>query len=316
LNFAGLRGVIPGMKLQAAALALVATAASAHADSKAWATAKTKLPGGLVAVFGINVNSIKSSELYKQFVPMLEAKAGKAKDNLDKIKTTCGIDLTGSIDSVVVGMGGGAGDKDDVGVIIVALKGTTQKDLEACGQKVAKAEGKTLSITKDGAITKYSGMGDDDAYVRWFSKDTLAIADSKDNVTKLTGGGIAKDILATDAGKVNTNAAMWVAVNKTQDIEDLKGKMTGGYGTLDLKAGNLAVDAHVILDSPKTAAEGVKQGQAQLDQIKKSGQLPKQFAPMLDSIKLSSSGAELVAKAQVAEADLASLIQMAAQFAK
>jgi len=316
LNFPRLRGVIPGMKLQAAALALVATAASAHADSKAWATAKTKLPGGLVGVIGINLGSIKSSELYKQVVPMLEAKAGKAKDNLDKIKATCNIDLTGSIDSVVIAMGGSSDGKDDLGVIIVALKGTTQKDLEACGQKVAKSEGKTLSITKDGAVTKYSGMGDDDAYVRWLSKDTLAIADSKDNVTKLTAGGIGKDVLATDAGKVNTNAAVWVAVNKTQDIDDLKGKMTGGYGTLDLKGGNLVVDAHVILDSPKTAAEGVKQGQAQLDQVKKSGQIPKQFAPMLDSIKLSSNGAELIAKAQVAETDLASLIQMAAAFAK
>ena len=303
------------MKIPAVALALVATAASAHADSKAWATAKTKLPGGLVAVFGINVNSIKTSELYKQLVPMMEAKAGKAKDNLDKIKVTCGIDLTGSIDSVVVGMGGNADGKDNVGVIIVALKGTTQKDLEACGQKVAKAEGKTLTITKDGAITKYSGMGEDDAYVRWFSKDTLAIGDSKDNVTKLTGGGIAKDVLATNAGKVNTNAAMWVALNKTQDIEDLKGKMTGAYGTLDLKAGNLVVDAHIIMDSPKTATEGVKQGTTQLDQVKKSGQIPKQFAPMLDSIKLSSNGAELVAGASVAEKDLASLIQMAAQLA-
>lgn len=300
------------MKLQAAALALVATAASAHADtSKAWTTAKTKLPGGLVAVFGINVGAIKSSELYKQFVPMLEAKAGKAKDNLDKIKTTCNIDITGSIDSVVVGM-----TDDQKGVIVVALKGTTQKDLETCGQKVAKAEGKTLAITKDGAVTKYSGMGEDDAYVRWFSKDSLAIAEDKDALNKLTGGGIAKDVLATDAGKVNTNAAMWVAVNKTQDIEDLKGKMTGAYGTLDLKGGNLVVDAHIILDSPKTAAEGVKQGQTQLDQVKKSGQLPKQFAPMIDSIKLSANGAELVAKAQVAEADLASLIQMAMQFAK
>lgn len=304
------------MKLQAAALALVATAASAHADSKAWTTAKTKLPGGLVAVFGINVGSIKSSELYKQVVPMLEAKAGKAKDSLDKIKATCNIDLAGSIDSVVVGLGETASASDDEGVIVVALKGTSQKDLESCGQKVAKGEGKTLAITKDGAVTKYSGMGDDDAYVRWFSKDTFAISDKKETLTKLTGGGIAKDVLATDAGKVNTNAAMWIAVNKSQDIEDLKGKMTGGYGTLDLKGGNLVVDAHVILDSPKTATEGVKQGQTQLDQIKKSGQVPKQFAPMLDSIKLSASGAELVAKAQVAETDLASLIQMAAQFAK
>ncbi|MBV8761320.1 MAG: hypothetical protein JO257_28745 [Deltaproteobacteria bacterium] len=303
------------MKLPAVALALVATAASAHADSKAWATAKTKLPGGLVAVFGINMGSIKSSELYKQMVPMLEAKAGKAKDNLDKIKTTCGIDLTGSIDSVVVGFGESTDKKDNSGVIIVALKGTTQKDLEACSQKVAKAEGKTLTITKDGAITKYSGMGDDDAYVRWFSKDTLAIGDSKDDVTKLTAGGIGKDVLATDAGKVNTNAAVWVAVNKTQDLDDLKGKMTGGFGTLDLKAGNLVVDAHIIMDSPKTAAEGVKQGTAQLDQIKKSGQIPKQFTPMLDSIKLSANGAELLAGATVAEKDLASLIQMAAAMA-
>lgn len=299
------------MKLQAAALALVATAASAHADSKAWTTAKSKLPGGLVAVFGINMGSIKSSELYKQVVPMLEAKSGKAKDELDKIKAACNLDLTGSIDSVVVGL-----TDSEKGVIIIALKGTSQKDLESCGQKVAKSEGKTLSITKDGAVTKYSGMGEDDAYVRWFSKDTLAIGDDKDSVTKLTAGGIGKDVLATDAGKVNTSAAIWVAVNKSQDIEDLKGKMTGAYGTLDLKGGNLVVDAHIILDSPKTAAEGVKQGQTQLDQIKKSGQVPKQFAPMLDSIKLSSSGAELVAKAQVAETDLASLIQMAAQFAK
>ena len=299
------------MKLPAAALALVATAASAHADSKAWTTAKTKLPGGLVAVFGINVGAIKSSALYQQFVPMLEAKAGKAKDNLDKIKAACNIDLTGTLDSVVVGM-----TDSEKGVVVVALKGTTQKDLETCGRKVAKSEGKTLSITKDGAVTKYSGMGEDDAYVRWFSKDTLAIAEDKDSLAKLTGGGIGKDVLATDAGKVNTNAAVWVAVNKTQDIEDLHGKMTGGYGTLDLKGGNLVVDAHIILDSPKTAAEGVKQGQTQLDQIKKSGQVPKQFAPMLDSIKLSSSGAELVAKAQVAEADLASLMQMAMQFAK
>lgn len=316
MNFLGLPGVIPGMKLPAVALALVATAASAHADSsKAWTTAKTKLPGGLVAVFGVNMGAIKSSELYKQFVPMLEAKAGKAKDNLDKIKATCNIDLTGSIDSVVVGMGESSDKKDNSGVIIIALKGTNQKDLEACGQKVAKAEGKTLTITKDGAITKYSGMGDDDAYVRWFSKDTLAIGDSKDDVTKLTGGGIGKDVLATEAGKVNTNAALWVAVNKSQDIDDLHGKMTGGYGTLDLKGGNLVVDAHIIMDSPKTAAEGVKQGTAQLDQIKKSGQIPKQFTPMLDSIKLSSSGAELVAGATIAETDLAQLIQMAAAMA-
>jgi hypothetical protein len=299
------------MKLPAVALALVATAASANAGtSKAWTLAKTKLPSGLVAVFGVNVGSIKSSEVYKEFLPMLEAKAAKAKDHLDQIKTACSIDLTGSLDSVVVGM-----TTDDKGVVIVALKGTNQKALEACGQKVAKSEGKKLTVTKEGAVTKYSGMGDDDAYIRWFSKDTFAMAEDKDVLAELTAGGIAKDILASYAGKLDTNAALWIAVNKAQDIPDLGGKMTGGYGTLDLKGGNLVVDAHIVTDSAKTAAAGVKQGQTQLDQIKKSGQIPKQFAPMLESIKLSASGAELVADAAVSEKDLASLIQMAAQFA-
>jgi len=298
------------MKLRVAALAICLTATAANADSKAWTTAKAKLPAGMTAIVGVNVAPIKASQLYQQLLPLAMAKSGNAKDHLDKIKATCGIDYSGVLDSIVVGMQ----DEDHV-IAIIQLKGTTQKDLEACGQKVAKADGKTLTIKKDGAVTKYSGMGDDDAYVRWLSKDSLAISSDKDTLTKLTAGGMGKDTLASEAGKLNTSAAFWIAVNKQTDIDELHGKMNGGYGTLDLKGGNLVVDAHVVMDSAKTAAEGVKQGQTQLDQIKKSGQIPKQFSPMLDSIKLSSSGSELVAGATVAEADLMSLIQMAAQFA-
>ena len=298
------------MKLRVATLALCVSATAAHAESKAWTAAKSKLPAGMTAVVGINVAPIKASALYQQFLPLAMAKAGDAKDHLDKIKATCGIDYAGVLDSIVIGM-----QDDDHLVAIIQLKGTTQKDLEACGQKVAKADGKTLKVTRDGAVTKYSGMGDDDAYVRWLSKSSLAISADKDTLTKLTAGGIAKDTLASEVSKLNTNAAFWIAVNKTTDVDELHGKATGGYGTLDLKAGNLVVNAHVLMDSAKTAAEGVTQGQTQLDQIKKSGQIPKQFAPMLDSITLSSSGPELVAGATVAEADLASLIQMAAQFA-
>jgi hypothetical protein len=158
-------------------------------------------------------------------------------------------------------------------------------------------------------------MGDDDAYVKWLAKDTLAIAEDKDTLLQLTTGGIAKDALGAQAAKVNTSAAIWGVVKKDQDIPDFKGKMTSAYGTLDLKGGNLTADVHVVLDSAKTATEGAKQAQEQLDQVKKSGQVPKQFAPALDSVTVKAAGSELVVGAKIAEADVASIIGMLAAFA-
>jgi hypothetical protein len=290
------------MKLRVAALAICLTAAAAHADSKAWTTARSKLPAGMTVVVGINVAPIKSSQLYQQFLPLAMAKAGKAKDNLDQIKTTCGIDLTGSVDSVVIGM-----LDDDHGVAIVQLKGTTQKALEACGAKVAKAEGKTLTITKDGAVTKYGGMGEDDAYVRWFSKDSLAVSSDKDTLTKLTAGGIAKDTVGSQISRIGTDAALWVVVKKDQDLGDFNAKMSAAYGTLDVKGGNLAAKVHLVVDSAENATKVVTDGQQQLDAIKKSGQLPKQYAPILDSVKLEAKGSEVVMSGSAPEADLLAL---------
>ncbi len=288
-----------------AALVVCLTATAAHAESHAWTTAKKTLPGGLQAVVGVNIAPIKASALYQQLVPMAMAKAGTAKDNLDKLKATCGIDAMGMLDSVVLGL-----TTDEKAVIIVQLKGTNQKALETCGQKVAKSEGKTLAISKDGAITKYTGMGDDDAYVKWLSKDSLAIAQDKDTLTKLTAGGIAKDAVGTEVGKLSTDAALWGVVNKSQDIPDLGGKMTSAYGTLDLKSGSLAADVHLIMDSAKTATTGATQAQQQLDGIKKSGQVPKQFAAAVDSITVKAAGAELVLGGHVSEADLAAMAGM------
>ena len=104
-------------------------------------------------------------------------------------------------------------------------------------------------------------MGDDDAYVKWLSKATLALAEDKDTLTKLTAGGIAKDSMVSQAKKLNTSAALWGVVNKEEDIPDFKGKMSSAYGTLDLKGGNMTADVHLVLDSAKTATDGAAQAQ-------------------------------------------------------
>jgi hypothetical protein len=294
------------MKLRVAALALCLTATAAHAESKAWKTAKAKLPAGLVTVVGINVEPIKSSELYQQFLPLAMAKAGTAKDHLDKIKTDCGIEYSSAIDSVVIAMA-----DENHAVAIIQLKGTTQKDLEACGQKIAKADGKTLTITKDGAVTKYAGMGDDDAYARWFSKDSLALSTDKDTLTKLTAGGIAKDPVAKQVAAIGTDAAFWIVVKKDQDLGDLNAKMSAAYGTLDIKAGNLAANVHIVVDSAANATKVVADGKQQLDAVKKSGQLPKQYSSILDSVKLEAKGSEVIVSGGAPEKDL---LALASQF--
>lgn len=293
-----------------AVLAVCLTATAAHADTRAWTAAKKALPGGLQAVVGVNVAPIKASALYQQLLPMAMSKVGDAQSKLDKFKTTCGLDATGILDSVVMGM-----TTDEKAVLVIALKGANQKAIEACGQKIAAGDGKKLTITKDGGLVKYSGLGDDDAYVKWLAKDTLAIAEDKDTLTKLTSGGIARDSMASQAKKLNTDAALWGVVNKEEDIPDFKGKMTSAYGTLDLKGGNMTADVHLVLDSAKTATDGAAQAQQQLDGVKKSGQVPKQFGPALDSVTIKAAGSELVMGAKVAEADLASMIGMLAAFA-
>ena len=294
---------------QLAVLALCISATAAHAEPRAWTAAKKTLPGGLQTVVGVNIAPIKSSQLYQQLLPMAIAKAGGAQSKLDRLKTTCSLDATTMVDSAVIGL-----TSDEKAVIVVALKGTNQKALEACGQKIAKEDGKTLTITKDGGVTKYSGLGDDDAYVKWLSKDTLALAPDKDTLAAMTTGGLARDPVGAQAAKVNTSAALWGVVNKSQEIPEVHGKMTSAYATLDLKGGNLVADLHLVLDSAKAATEGVTLGQQQLDGIKKSGQVPKQFETMLDSIKLKANGAELVCDGQASEADLSSLMGMLAAF--
>jgi hypothetical protein len=291
-----------------AVLALCLATTAAHAEPRAWTAAKKTLPSGLTAVVGVNVAPIKSSALYTQLVDMAKSKAG-AQSGLDKVKDTCGFDASGIVDSVVMGI-----TSDEKAVIVIAIKGKTQAQLEACAGKLAKADGKTFSATKEGGLMKYTGVGDGDAYVKWLSKDTFAMAEDKGSFATLTGG-IAKDSLGAQAAKLNTSAALWGVVNKSQDIPDLKGKMTSAYGTLDLKAGNLVANVHLVLDSAATATNAATMGKQQLDGIKKSGQVPKQFEPLLNSITLKAAGSELVCDGQASEADLASLMGMLSAFA-
>ena len=289
------------------AVALTAAAATqASAESRAWTAAKKALPANLLGVGGISFGSIKSSQLFQQLMPMAMASQPDAQAKLDAFKSTCGFDPMSAFDSAVVGMQG-----EEKGAVVIALSGTTQKDIDACITKMAKAGGKTAAITKAGTLTKYAGLGKD-FYLKWLGQDTFAIAtqpDDKALLTKMTAGGVDKDkSLKAALATVNTDAAVWGAGNKVQDLPDVHGKMTGLYGSADVKAGTISAELHAVLDSAKTATEAATQANQQLAAVKSSGQLPPAFVGVINSVAVKTAGAEVVVTGSIAEKDVMSLL--------
>ena len=114
---------------------ILCLSAWAHAgETKAWTAAKKVLPANLTGVIGINVSTLRGSDLYKQLMPVVLAQKSEADSHMKEIKTTCGNDVTALVDSVVVAM-----DQDNgTGEMVVALRSWTQKDVEACFGKMAK----------------------------------------------------------------------------------------------------------------------------------------------------------------------------------
>jgi hypothetical protein len=296
--------------MQRIALVVVICLSSlAHAgDSKAWTAAKKVLPANMFAVVGINVSTLRGSDMYKQLVPAMLAQKPDAQKHLSEIKDTCGNDVTGLVDSVVVGV-----DEHGKGAIVVALRNWSQKDVETCFGKMAKAHSGKFTSDKTGDFTHYHFTDKDnnkDLYLRWLAKDVVALAtepDNKDASQAAIGGGIAGDkALAPLLAGTHSDAAVWAAINKTQDIDQVKAKMTGMYGNADVKSGNVAVDFHVMLDSDKAAADTAKQIVAFMPML--ATKAPPSMAALVKSLAVKSNGKEVVLTATDTEKDVADII--------
>ncbi len=291
------------------ALALLASP-SAFADSKAWTAGKAVIPSSATIVGGITASSLRSSGLYQQFLPLAMSQAGQLKAGIESIQKTCSIDLLGSIDSAAVGV-----DDAGVGTIVISLKGVTHKSLDACAQKMAKADSKDIAITTDGKFTKYAGsaMGEKAIYVDWISADTLAVStspDDKEVSTKLLAGGIDKSaVLKTGLATVNKNASVWLVGNKLTPLPDLGGSMKAFYVSATVANKKIDVNAHLVTDSDKTATALVADGQKKIAGLAGSGQ----FKATLATVKFTSAGSDAVASASIAEDDVISMVMMLAK---
>jgi len=265
------------------ALALLASP-SAFADSKAWTAGKAVIPSSATIVGGITASSLRSSGLYQQFLPLAMSQAGQLKAGIESIQKTCSIDLLGSIDSAAVGV-----DDTGVGTIVISLKGVTHKSLDACAQKMAKADSKDIAITTDGKFTKYAGsaMGEKAIYVDWISADTFAVSTSPDD----------KDV------------SVWLVGNKVTPLPDLGGSMQSFYVSATVANKKIDVNAHLVTDSDKTATALLADGQKKIAGLAGSGQ----FKATLATVKFSNAGPDTIATASIAEDDVISMLMLLAK---
>ncbi len=287
------------------ALRLLLASTAAHADSKAWAAAKKVIPANMEMVIGVNAATAHTSALYQTLLPLALSKAGDAAPEPEGVKADCGIAVVRSIDSVVVGL-----DSQEKGTIVVAFRGTTRGKLEACAQKRATAQQKTLSISNAGTLTTYTGMSGHEVYMRWLGPDVVAVSttpDDKDATIAATAGGITGDQALHGLRTVNTSASLWAVSTKQADLPgDVPGKMTGAFGSANLVSGAIAIDLHVAVDSPKAASDAVAKAQSELVPAQSQGG----FTELLKTVKLSSAGNEILVTAQVPEKALLDLLAM------
>jgi hypothetical protein len=290
------------------ALPLLLVSTSAYADSRAWTVGKAVIPSGAQVVGGVNAASLRASKLYETMMPMVWMQASDAKAQFDMIKADCNIDVLAAVDSIAFGV-----DANQAGVIVVALKGTNRKELEACAQKRGKAADKPVTITTEGKLTKYVGVTDKTMFVDWLANDVVAISTSpedKDTSLKLLGGGVASDkALKAPLAKVKTTATMWAVYNKAEDIgtQDAPAHMSLAYGSAVFANGNIDGNVHVVLADDKEATGQVTSLTKQVADMKKAGP-PAALAGIIKTLALKSDKNEVTATASLPQDDVFALV--------
>jgi hypothetical protein len=266
---------------------LVMLSSAAHADSKAWSTGKAVIGSSATMVGGVSATSVRSSAVYDKLVPLLMAKASDVKTALDSIQKECNLDVLAAIDSIAFGV-----DGNKAGTIVIALKGTNHKAIDACVQKLGKADNKPVTITTEGKLTRYDGMSDKPMYFAWLASDVVAIStspDDKDVTKKLLVSGVtsAKE-LKSGLAATDKNASVWMVYSEDHDLPNMAGKMKQIYGSAKITNKKIDFTSHMVTDSPKSAQAFTDEANKQLAAIQTGGSQAMQTALKNITVKVDN----------------------------
>lgn len=292
---------------------LLSVSLSAWADTPgdAWAVARGMVPASSQILIGLNINTIKSSQLFQVVWQQALASSGDAKDELEKLNALCGVDLKDSLQGLVAAV-----DESQKGVIFISLKGVDQKKALDCMNKAGQKDKKSFTATSADAqgVVEYTEKGKSEKlYVAWLPKGVIALAtepDDKALLTKWLGGKGPDAKTGGLLSKVNTGAAVWGVVAKEQELEPGT-QMKAGYGHADIAGGNISADVRIVMANAKMATDAAAKGQKELEQAQTGGGMPPAIQAMLKTIKIAAAAEEMQIKATMPEKDAIGLLGMA-----
>ncbi len=254
------------------------------------------LPKASQGVVGVSWAKARSSALFKSYEDKL---LKEMPEEIEKIKTECGIDLLADINTIVIAAN--SSEKD----AIVAIKGDfDQKKVEEC---VTKMDG----TVKDGAYT----IDGDVTNAYWPSKDTLLISEglSSEKIKAAAADGSVKDNkeLMSLIGKVDTSATIWAAGNVPAEAGGAMGMMGGtppksAYLSLVIDSG-IAAKVGMVFEKAEDATNLNTQMAMMLGMAK--GQA--EFKEMLEGVSSKVDGKTIIMKAKLSGDQLKKLEGMA-----
>lgn len=302
--------------IRATALTIVALslfiAAPAAAQSKSWKAVSKSVPSGTTVVFGANLAPIRATSSYKAVLQMFLAEEDEARQAFDLIKTSCSLDVPSVISDVTVMIREVAGDESPL--VVLGLDGVDEAKLIACVESVGKQMGGgadvKLSSKKKGKITEYTLPGEPKKlYAAWLAPDVLAFTEDvndKAKLAKLLAGKAPRGPLATMLGKVSTTAPVWFAVSIKE--KESWGTILGGWGQLDIAAGTLTGNGHMLTAKAAEATAAVADAHEGLAEAKAEAAKQPLALELLDTVKITAAGAQVDITASAADKDIVTLL--------
>ncbi len=291
------------------ALALLTAPTIARADGRAWAAIQKRLPADVYAVGGVNLAAVRGAKLWKS-LPALIAEDREASEVTKLVKKHCKLDPYAAIDDAVLAMANAPGG-DDVGVVVVALKGVDQTAFDGCLRKAAKAEEKvTITTTQVGAVTEYGAVGENDKlYIAWLAKDVMAIGTEPDDKAVLdrflAGKGVGPALTAV-IGKTNVAGTVWGAMAQDTPLDGMTLKTV--HGAVAFARGKFVVEAHLGMATAAEASTMAAGAKHELDGM--TARAPKNLQAMLKAITITAIGGDLAIGTSVVDQKSTDLMKM------
>ena len=263
-------------------------------------------------VGGVNVAQLAGSDLYKKFKPMIDSQMNNGE--VQKLKDKCGIDIMSTVKSVILGAEAGPDMEPKKESTMLVVKGIARGKAVECGKKMDE----TATVEEDGKFTKVTKDGET-LWYGWLDDTTVVVAPKMDKAA-LEARMAGTDGMDTNAemmaivGNTDQTASMWFAVAPAGGIPAMPGSpisvpLKAAFGSIKA-SGGVSVDVGARTGSADDAGKAKGEIEAKVQEVKPMADMMG-AGKFVDKLKLSTSGADVVAKISLSGGDIDELQKMA-----